>query len=337
MRQKLIILFNEKIHDNNGIFSSDGKESKSLSEGLNKFFKIEILGRYSKTKNVHEISLNNVNIAKNIIFYLKFVIKNLFKNKKYLIVSITPFTFLSIFILILGGKKPYIYLRSDGFKEYHYKFGFLGRIAYGLMFYAVSWRCKLISCNQIILKKNKGTLVSPSQLTSKWFLNHKNISVSDIKLLYVGRLRVEKGIFDLVNILKDSQSKYNLTILSDSKNKNSFKFFNKVKIIEVDNKIDSIINTYDNHNIVVLPSFTEGHPQVLDEALARRRPVIIFEEISHVIGKRRGVFVAKRNYLDLERNIIYIKKNYEKIIEDIKKNSLPLKDTFLIKFKDAIN
>ena len=140
-----------------------------------------------------------------------------------------------------------------------------------------------------------------------------------------------------MNILKDSQSKYNLTILSDSKNKNSFKFFNKVKIIEVDNKIDSIINTYDNHNIVVLPSFTEGHPQVLDEALARRRPVIIFEEISHVIGKRRGVFVAKRNYLDLERNIIYIKKNYEKIIEDIKKNSLPLKDTFLIKFKDAIN
>ena len=39
---------------------------------------------------------------------------------------------------------------------------------------------------------------------------------------------------------------------------------------------------YDDHNIFILPSFTEAHPQVLDEALSRFRPVIVFSEISHV-------------------------------------------------------
>ena len=36
-----------------------------------------------------------------------------------------------------------------------------------------------------------------------------------------------------------------------------------------------------------LPSFTEGHPMSLLEALARRRPVIIFDEINHVIGEKK--------------------------------------------------
>ena len=35
---------------------------------------------------------------------------------------------------------------------------------------------------------------------------------------------------------------------------------------------------------------------VLLEALARRRPVIIFEDIRHVAENKKGVFVSKRNF-----------------------------------------
>ena len=70
---------------------------------------------------------------------------------------------------------------------------------------------------------------------------------------------------------------------------------------------------YDDHEIFVLPSFTEGHPMVLLEALARRRPVIIFEEIEHVIGDKKGIFVAKRNFLNFFGTLNHIKKNYKKI------------------------
>ena len=56
-----------------------------------------------------------------------------------------------------------------------------------------------------------------------------------------------------------------------------------------------LIDTYDNHNILVLPSYTEGQPYIVDESLARRRPVLIFEDIAEIIKGREGIFVSKRN------------------------------------------
>ena len=81
-----------------------------------------------------------------------------------------------------------------------------------------------------------------------------------------------------------------------------------------------LIKYYDDNNIFVLPSFTEGHPMVLLESLARRRPVIIFEEISHVIGDKKGIFVSKRNFSNFFMTLKTIKKNYTKIQKDMMKN-----------------
>ena len=40
------------------------------------------------------------------------------KDSKFLIISISPYTFIiSLFIKILG-QKPIVYLRSDGYEEY---------------------------------------------------------------------------------------------------------------------------------------------------------------------------------------------------------------------------
>ena len=97
------------------------------------------------------------------------------------------------------------------------------------------------------------------------------------------------------------------------------------------NKI-KLIKYYDDHNIFVLPSFTEGHPMVLLEALARRRPVVIFDEIKHVIGDKKGIFVTKRNFLSFLGTLNNIKKNYKKIQKDMKKNKLPTNKEFIDKF-----
>ena len=75
----------------------------------------------------------------------------------------------------------------------------------------------------------------------------------------------------------------------------------------------------------------------LFESLARLRPVIIFEEIKHVVGDKKGVFVSRRNPQSLLEKIQYIKNNYEKIQEDMKKNKLPLKQDFLKQFKTLIS
>ena len=64
-----------------------------------------------------------------------------------------------------------------------------------------------------------------------------------------------------------------------------------LKIFPNQNIKSKLIKYYDDHNIFILPSFTEGHPMVLLEALARRRPVIVFDDIKHVIGNKKGIFV----------------------------------------------
>jgi hypothetical protein len=63
---------------------------------------------------------------------------------------------------------------------------------------------------------------------------------------------------------------------------------------------------YDTHDILILPSYTEAHPKVLDEALSRLKPVIIFDDIKHIINGRLGVFSLERESRKLKETIYYI-------------------------------
>ena len=98
----------------------------------------------------------------------------------------------------------------------------------------------------------------------------------------------------------------------------------------------SLIDIYDAHNIVILPSFTEAHPYVVDEALSRERPVIVFEEISYIKGKKYGIFVIKRNLKELESITNFILANYGNIQIDIRKNNLPSRDKMIEDLKNII-
>ena len=62
---------------------------------------------------------------------------------------------------------------------------------------------------------------------------------------------------------------------------------------------------------------------VILEALARRRPVVIFEDIQHVIGDKKGIFTTKRNFVNLLGTLNHIKKNYKKIQNEMKKINFP--------------
>ena len=106
-------------------------------------------------------------------------------------------------------------------------------------------------------------------------------------------------------------------------------FGERTNIINLENNEKKLIEYYDDHNIFILPSFTEGHPMVLLESLARLRPVIIFKDIEHVIEEKKGIFVAERNSESLLEKIEFIRKNYRSIQEEMKKNYLPTKQDFL--------
>ena len=95
------------------------------------------------------------------------------------------------------GKKPIVYLRSDGYGEYKAILGKIGALIYHLMFSIISTISNLISCREYILRGRKGKIISPSQLDSTWLRQPKNIEVKNFKLLYIGRFKIEKGIHSL--------------------------------------------------------------------------------------------------------------------------------------------
>ena len=111
----------------------------------------------------------------------------------------------------------------------------------------------------------------------------------------------------------------------------------KINFIGHVSSSNELIKIYDSHNIFILPSFTEAHPKVIDESLARMRPVIIFEDIQHVIQDRKGIFVSKRNPKSLEETIDFIMKNYNNIQESMIKNKLPTKKEFVLQMINILN
>jgi glycosyltransferase involved in cell wall biosynthesis len=198
----------------------------------------------------------------------------------------------------------------------------------------MTFRSNIIICQKRLIKNKNSHIVFPSEIDSEW-LENIQISVLDkARLLYVGRFKVEKGIFSLLKMFDEIAVDIHLSIVGDAEGKN----LNNKKISYIGHGYDSkeLIKIYDRHNIFVLPSFTEAHPKVIDESLSRGRPVIIFEEIEHIIQDRKGIFVSKRNAKSFLETIDFIMKNYTQIQESMKKNKLPTKKDFILQMSNIL-
>lgn len=332
---KLNLITNEKVFKKKENFYCDNIEIKLLIEELGKYFNTSLFCRKSNQKRFHKIKFKKIILNKNLFFYLLNIFKNIKnKNSKYLLISITPYTFICFLFLYILNKKIYLYLRSNGFEEYRKILGIPGQFIYGIMFSLIVPNVKIISNNKNLIKTKKISLVKPSLLDNSWRQKLKKISLNKIKLLYVGRVKVEKGVYSLIDLIKKIKQNINLTIIG-CENNQSFSKIPKIKFLKIIQDRKKLINYFDKHLIFILPSFTEAYGMVIDEALSRGRPVIIFEEIKNIIGSRKGVFVCKRNHVDLEKLIFFIVENYSKIKKKILKNKLPNKKKYidnLVKF-----
>ena len=69
---------------------------------MNKFSEVNIIGRYSKIDRSKKIDVNNINIFKNIFTYLFYIFQSFKKDDaKYLIISLSPYTFMASILLKL--------------------------------------------------------------------------------------------------------------------------------------------------------------------------------------------------------------------------------------------
>ena len=309
---------------------------KSIAEGLSKNFNTLLIAKKTNIKRFHKINLENIEITSNIFTFLFSIFKT-FKDKKinYLLISITPHTFFAYLLLFIFRKKIFVYLRSNGYEEYKAILGFIGPVIYYVMYTFVTFKSNIITCQKRLVKNKHYNLVFPSELDTNWLKNITKPLLDKPRLLYVGRIKVEKGVFSLFKIFDEITDDVELTIVGNTEDlKTNNK---KINFFGFKENVSALIKTYDNHNITILPSFTEAHPKVVDESLARGRPVIIFEEINHIIQNRQGIFVSKRNAESLSETIKFIMTNYSNIRKNMEKNKLPTKQEFILQMVEILS
>ena len=337
VNNELIVLNNERVSKRDNAFYSRNYNFKILPEGLNNHLNVKYIVRKSKFEENHKLNFTNVKIASNIIqfiFYVFSTFKN--KNAKYFIITISPYTFTAFIFLFIFRKKVFVYLISSGYEEWKYLVGSWSVWIYHLMYKMVTSNSTVIALHERLINKNKGHVINSSTLDDKWLKNIKDAKLDKIRFLYVARVNPEKGIYEFLEMFKKIQIDAEISIVGKTKNLNLREKINslikneqKIKFPGYISDREKLIETFDAHNILILPSYTEGQPYVVDESLARKRPVIIFEDIEHIIKGRKGIFVAKRNIESFTSITKYIIQNYKKIQKEIGTNKLPLeKDMF---------
>ena len=320
--KKIYLVSNDKIWFSKKRYTSSN-DLNNIITCLNKNYDINLICRNSFKKFNFQLDENFKHFKFN---------KILEKKINILLISITPYNFFVLFYLSIIKKvdiKGFVYLRSDGFLEYKYRYGLLGYLFYYLMFYFITKKLKIISCSNNFTKVQSDTIVHPSELNSIWFDRKNSEKQYHTDFLYVGRFKKDKGSFYLVKIFKNILKNYNLTIVGNDKKSIPEKYIAKnINYKESVSNINELIKVYDSTKIFILPSFIEGFPKVISESLARLRPVIIFKEIQYVVNEREGIFVCKRDEKSLIDTITFILKNYTDIQKKIEHNYFYTKENF---------
>ena len=330
--KELYVVINDKLYNKNNVFYCENKDIQSILNYFTINYNLIVFSRHTKYLNPFRLyniyNVFNLRLVK-VLSIINFFISQKKNKKKIQIISVTPFNFFLFLIFkFFFNCKFYLYLRSDGYQEYKSILGKNYVWIYHLMFQYISKYCKILSCHKKLYKKNCHILC-PSELTQKWSKKIKKnyFSKGIINILYVGRFKIEKGIYSLLEIFSLMPENIVLTLVGSGDNieiKN-----NRIRVINFVNCESKLINLYDLSNIIILPSYTEAHPKVIDEALARMRPVIVFDDIKHVINNRYGVFSVQRDAQKLIQIINFIKKNNHALYSKLKKNNLPQKQKFL--------
>ena len=335
MKTKLLIISNDKIFIRGRYYTSNNDLNTILESFTGNTDTYLIARKYDKKLN---FSIDAIS-RKNKIFFLslselKKISMNFKDNCKILMISITPFNFLIFFYLkyILKVKiKGHLYLRSDGFKEYEVKYSKFGYFIYYFLYKVLTNSLNIISCSPNFTNVKKFIRVYPTEIDFTWKHKRRNPNLTIPKLLFIGRYRVEKGIFSLLRLLKQIKIDYKFLFIGHYKN---IKFNKKIQFKKKTNSAHTLRCYYDQSNIFILPSYTEGYPKVISESLARLRPVIVFEEIKHVKKGLIGVFSCKRDANSLKNKIQFIIDNYYTIQKKMAQNNLHTKKKFQNRLKE---
>tara|TARA_B110001450_G_scaffold212052_1_gene203885 strand:- start:12 stop:1166 length:1155 start_codon:yes stop_codon:yes gene_type:complete len=196
---------------------------------------------------------------------------------------------------------------------------------------------------------NNKIIEIPSAINKSW-LNEKKLNISkSIKFLFVGRFEERKGIKEinsaLVSLSKDSfNAEFHFVGPIPIKNRiksNDFKIIYYGEIIDDESKK----KIYDKCDILMCPSYSEGMPNVILEAMSRGLVIMATDvgAIRLLVSKNNGILLKNCNEILILNAIREFLSMDKKLILKMKENSIQIiKENFLwqniiYKFLDTLD
>ena len=168
--KNLLVISNDEVNFSKNQISTKYNDTINILDTLNKKFNVFLISRVSKSKDNFTVKKKNISR----LDFKKFLILRK-KKLNTLMISITPrnIFFYLLLNLFFNNLKNFVYLRSDGYKEYKTKFGELGRCCFALMMKILGKKIKIISVSKNITSPKIDYLITPSELNKFWFKKKK--------------------------------------------------------------------------------------------------------------------------------------------------------------------
>ena len=154
-----------------------------------------------------------------------------------------------------------------------------------------------------IISKNNTRLVAGSGVDLIKFKPIKTNKTVNVKILFIGRIISDKGIYELIEaakIIKKEYSNVTFTLMGKlgvknrtSISKNEVDGWVNEKVIEFVAFKDDIRSFIGSSDLVILPSYREGTPKTLIEAASMAKPIIATD----VPGCRETVINEESGFL----------------------------------------
>lgn len=157
-------------------------------------------------------------------------------------------------------------------------------------------------------------------------INKTQVNKQDFNCVIVGRLIPRKGhafVLNQCHLIKQNVPNFKLTIVGDGELFDTFK-----RQIERENLTDFVFLTGYTHtprvemekaNLVLVPSYAEGLPLVIFEAMSLSKPVIAFNTIGPaetIVEGKTGCLITPFNELEFAQKIIKISED-ETLLESM--------------------
>lgn len=150
--------------------------------------------------------------------------------------------------------------------------------------------------------------------------------IDKINLLFLARLEREKGLYEAINIFKilnKSTQKFALTIAGDGTELNNAKNYvtsNKIIGIEFIGFVtgEKKLNTYINAHIYVFPSYSEGMPTTVLEAMSCGLPILTTKVgglVDFFQNSKNGYFIDLNHLPSISEIIIELCKDAKQLVE----------------------